>query len=82
VAPLKNVGRLDCGIRVLAGMWLTAQAVEAVARPFLAIAWAAIGLFVLVTGLLRVCPVYTLVRTLRPHAAAAPPPASGGVHGL
>ena len=68
VAPLKNVGRLDCGIRVLAGIWVTAHAVDAAARPFLAIAWAAVGLFVLVTGLLRICPIYTLIGTLRPHA--------------
>ena len=73
MTALKNVGRLDCGVRVLAGLWLTAQAVEAVARPFLAIAWAAVGVFVLVTGLLRVCPVYTLIRTLRPHSTARHP---------
>lgn len=73
VAPLKNVGRLDCGVRVLAGVWLTVHAVEVVDRPFLAIAWAAVGLFVLVTGLLRICPVYTLIGTLRPRAAARHP---------
>jgi hypothetical protein len=74
LAPLKNVGRLECGVRVLAGLWLTAHAIDAAAaaRPYLAIAWAAVGLFVLVTGLLRICPVYTLIGTLRPHAAARP----------
>jgi len=73
VGPPKNVGRLDCGVRVLAGIWLTAHAGEAVDRPFLAIAWAAVGLFVLVTGLLRICPVYTLIGTLRPHPAPRHP---------
>jgi hypothetical protein len=73
VAPLKNVGRLDCAVRVLAGIWVTAHAVEAVNRPFLAIAWAAVGLFILVTGLLRVCPVYTLLGTLRPRGAPRHP---------
>ena len=72
-ASSKNVGRLECGIRVLGGIWLTAHAGEVVDRPFLAIAWGAVGLFVLVTGLLRVCPVYTLIGTLRPHTAPRHP---------
>jgi hypothetical protein len=75
VAPLKNVGRLDCGVRVLAGIWVTAHAVEAVDRPFLAIAWAAVGLFILDRSP-PVCPVYTLIGTLRPRAAQRPRPNS------
>ena len=72
VAPLKNVGRLECSVRVLAGIWLTAHAVDAAGRPFLAIAWGVVGLFVLGTGLLRVCPVYTLIRG-RPGVASRRP---------
>lgn len=62
---LRNVGRLDSAVRVLAGVWLTAQGIATGDRPFLAIAWGGLGLFVLATGLLRVCPIYTLVRALR-----------------
>ena len=69
VPGLKNVGRLDCVLRVLAGIWLLAHGIDAADRPFLAIAWAAAGVFVLSTGLLRVCPMYTLVRALRPREA-------------
>jgi hypothetical protein len=56
---------LDSAVRVLAGVWLTAQGIATGDRPFLAIAWGGLGLFVLATGLLRVCPIYTLVRALR-----------------
>lgn len=66
---LKNVGRLDCVVRVLLGVWLTVHGIGATDRPFLAIAWTALGLFVLGTGLLRVCPLYTLVRALHPRKA-------------
>lgn len=69
---MKNVGPVDSVLRVLAGIWLAAQGVAAADRPFLAIAWGGIGVFVLVTGLLRICPIYTLVRAIRP-APSSPP---------
>lgn len=73
---MKNVGRVDCVLRVIAGIWLAAQALDAVNRPFLAIAWAAVSLFVLGTGVLRVCPLYTLIRSLRTQTV--PPAARRG----
>jgi hypothetical protein len=66
---MRNVGPLDSALRVLVGIWLAAEGVAAADRPFLAIAWLGLGLFVLATGLLRICPVYTLVRALRTSAS-------------
>ena len=69
----KNVGRLDSAVRVLLGLWLMAHGLGVTARPYLTIAWGAVGLLVLGTGLLRICPVYALFGAFGPHAASRRP---------
>jgi hypothetical protein len=64
VTGLRNVGRLDAALRILLGIWLLGLAASQGGRPYLAIGWGAIGLLVLGTGCLRVCPLYTLIRAL------------------
>lgn len=55
---MKNLGTIDAGIRVLAGVVLFGLAATALAHPLLA-AWAVtIGFILVATGIIRFCPVY------------------------
>lgn len=61
---LRNVGPLDATVRVLLGLVLLGHAATLGDRPFLAIAWGSVALLALGTGALRICPIYTLIRSL------------------
>ncbi len=62
---LRNVSPFDATVRILLGLVFLARAGTLGDRPFLAIAWGSVGLLVLGTGLLRICPIYALVRGAR-----------------
>ncbi len=62
----RNVSPLDATVRILVGLVLLGRAAMLGDRPFLAIAWGSVALLVLGTGLLRICPIYTLIRGARP----------------
>lgn len=51
-----NVGSLDRGARVGGGLLLIVLAATGVVGP-----WGYVGVVLLATGLLRVCPAYSLV---------------------
>jgi hypothetical protein len=51
-----NVGGIDRVLRILVGLVLLALAVSGTLGP-----WAYIGIVPLLTGLVRRCPVYTLL---------------------
>lgn len=51
-----NEGGLDRGIRIVAGLALTGAAVAGVLGP-----WAYIGVIPLLTGLVGVCPLYSML---------------------
>lgn len=55
---MRNVGSTDAGIRLVVGLGLLVLAAVLNARPFLALAAAAIATLVLGTALTRSCPVY------------------------
>ena len=56
---MKNVGRLDAGVRIALGIALLALAAAVNGRPFLSIAAALGALLIVGTGLTRFCPLYT-----------------------
>jgi hypothetical protein len=58
---VKNVGRLDGGLRIAVGIGLLGLAAAVNARPYLAIASALLALLVIGTGLTRFCPLYTVL---------------------
>jgi hypothetical protein len=58
-ASMKNVGRLDAGVRIALGIGLLGLAAVVNARPFLSIAAALGALLIIGTGLTRFCPLYT-----------------------
>jgi len=51
-----NVGTIDRGVRIIAGLTLTGLALTGVLG-----AWAYLGIVPLATGLLGTCPAYSLV---------------------
>jgi len=51
-----NVGTIDRAVRILAGLVLIGLAVAGTIGP-----WGYIGVVVLLTGFLRVCPAYSLL---------------------
>ena len=52
----ENVGTLDSNLRLIVGIVLLELAAIGVLGP-----WACIGVYPLVTGMLRKCPLYRLV---------------------
>lgn len=58
---MTNVGRVDSVFRVAVGVAFLGAAVAINARPFLTIAAALIGLAFIGTGLIRFCPLYTVL---------------------
>ena len=64
----ENIGNTDRSIRLIAGLVLVLLAVTGVIG-----AWGWIGIVPIATGLLRVCPLYTLLG-YRTCPAEAPPP--------
>jgi hypothetical protein len=50
-----NVGKLDCTLRVLAGLLMVILAATEIIG-----AWGWLGLMLIATGAMRFCPVYTL----------------------
>ncbi len=66
-----NVGTVDRALRLAAGVALIALALFGGAGPFGAAAWqygaVAVGLVLIATAVLRLCPLYTLlgIRTCR-----------------
>ena len=72
MAHIRNVSPFEATVRILLGLVLLGRTVTLGDRPFLAIAWGSVALLVLGTGLLRICPVYALIRgarSARPRAA-------------
>ena len=62
-----NVGSVDRIVRIVAGLALIGLAVTATIGP-----WGYIGVLPLLTGLMRVCPAYSLigVNTCSPAASS------------
>jgi hypothetical protein len=58
---IRNVGRMEAGVRIIAGTALLGVAMRLNARPFAALAAAAVAVLVLGSGLLRSCPLYVLL---------------------
>jgi len=59
---IKNVGATDSGLRALLGIVLLGFSTDFNSRPLLALGAGMIALLLIGTALLRVCPLYTLLR--------------------
>ena len=70
---MRNVGTIDAGIRVTAGIGLLVVAAVLNTRPFLALAAAALATLILGTALTRSCPLYVAldISTCRPAGKRA-----------
>ena len=69
---LRNVSPLDAIVRILLGLVLLGYAPRNRPRPFLAIGWGSLAVLLLGSGVLRICPLYTLIRGLRSSAPTPP----------
>jgi hypothetical protein len=58
---MRNVGKVDAAIRMTMGVGLLIVAAVVNARPFLALAAAALGVLALGTALTRSCPLYVVL---------------------